>query len=147
MYRKIKDTFVTLSCYNIEVNLPLSLWLSVSFRRARDAHSLVLTQWSKVRGRLSAINVEVRLVVQVGPRVESPPRELQTEQVSHFIQMVQHLVQHLSGVRGRQTEASSGLSNGSRRETHHHHADPPLQHLPRKGNHFAGHVEQDGNHR
>lgn len=43
-----------------------------------------------------------------------------------------YLVQHVSGVRRRQTEARSGLCDGRGREAHHHHADFPLQHLSRK---------------
>lgn len=41
-----------------------------------------------------------------------------------------HPVEQLSGVGGRDAETSPGLDDGRGGESHHHHADVPLQHLP-----------------
>lgn len=43
------------------------------------------------RGVVSAVQLVVDPVTEIGPRGIFLPRELQTEHVSHLVQMVQHL--------------------------------------------------------
>ena len=119
------------------------------------------TGHSDARRLISAVHLKVCLSGVDGPSGATLPWELETEGVSHFVQMVQHLrtrnvlcvddslrkqkgllvaceclcvylVQHGSGVCRRHAEASSGLCDRRGWEADYHHADFPPKHFSRE---------------